>query len=144
MELIQIKDDWNIGHCADDPVRGHLPLAYRISNGREVYALQNEDSIVQAVICVAYTTEVPTNEQELTEFSTPDGDIAIFYTVWSYAKGAGRDMVLRAADHIKNNKNVKRYVTLSPKTEMAMNFHLRNGAEWVSENTESNNFEYTL
>ena len=37
-----------------------------------------------------------------------------------------------------------RYVTLSPKTEMARKFHLRNGATLLKENEFTFNFEYRL
>ena len=45
---------------------------------------------------------------------------------------------------MKDKKNVNRLVTLSPKTEMAKRFHEKNGAELVSENEESYNFEYKI
>ena len=58
-------------------------------------------------------------------------------------KGAGREIIFNIVDYLKEHKpNVKRYVTLSPKTEMAKKFHLRNGAEWIGENETTNNFEY--
>ena len=69
--------------------------------------------------------------------------IAVFYTVWSYEKGAGREIVFKTVDWIKENKpHILRFVTLSPKTKMAERFHLRNGAVLLAENKESNNFEY--
>ena len=41
-------------------------------------------------------------------------DIAVFYTVWSYAKGARRKMVLETAEYLKKERGIKRFVTLSP------------------------------
>ena len=41
-----------------------------------------------------------------------------------------------------SQKSVTRYVTLSPKTEMATKFHLDNGAILLSENELTLNFEY--
>ena len=38
--------------------------------------------------------------------------------------------------------NITRFVTLSPKTEMAEKFHLRNGAVVFRENEETINYEY--
>ena len=35
-------------------------------------------------------------------------------------------------------------ITLSPLTEMARTFHLRNGAEEIRVNEETQNFEYTI
>lgn len=144
LELVQIRDDWRLGHCTDDPVRPHLPLAWRVSKGREVYGLEDENSVLQAVICVAYCTDVPLTEAELDRASTPEGSTAVFYTVWSYAKGAGREMVLRAADHIHKTRGCSRYVTLSPLTEMAEKFHIRNGARLLTRGDTCQNFEYTL
>jgi len=106
-----------------------------------VYGLYNRDN-VRAVICVAYTDEVPTCERDLGWVGT---DVAVFYTVWSYDRGAGRDIVFAVADHIKKtNPYVKRYVTLSPLTEMAEKFHLRNGAKFINKHTDCQNFEYEV
>lgn len=128
---------------ADDPVRPHIPAEWRTTGGREVYGLFEDESaeILRAVICVAYTNEVPTTESEMDDRGT---DVAVFYTVWSYDRGAGRDIVLSVAEHIKNTTFVKRYVTLSPLTEMAERFHLRNGAELIGKYDECQNFEYTV
>tara|TARA_B100001287_G_scaffold241229_1_gene216069 strand:+ start:1553 stop:1993 length:441 start_codon:yes stop_codon:yes gene_type:complete len=142
--------DWKLGHCKDDPVRPHLPLAWRAQKGREVWGLEREDGAIDAVICVAYTNEVPITEHELDVYSQAacqdgeHGNIAVFYTVWSYARGAGRTMVLEAAREIKRSRPVRRFVTLSPLTEMAERFHLRNGARLVARGTECQNFEYDL
>ena len=45
-------------------------------------------------------------------------------------------------DLLKGQHSNNRYVTMSPKTEMAMKFHLSNGAVLLRENEETNNFEY--
>jgi hypothetical protein len=69
--------------------------------------------------------------------------VAVFYTVWSYAKGSGREIIFSAADHIKQtHPTVKRYVTLSPLTDMAERFHLRNGATLIGRYDTAQNFEY--
>ena len=125
----------------DDPVRPHLAADWRMRSGREVYALK-EDGETTAVICVAYMDEVPTCEQDM---KWPGIDVAVFYTVWSYKKGAGRKIVLDTANHIKKtHSNVKRFVTLSPLTEMAERFHLRNGATLLAKHPYAQNFEYKI
>ncbi len=125
----------------DDPVRPHLAADWRMRSGREVYALKDNDEIT-AVICVAYMDEVPTCEQDM---KWPGIDVAVFYTVWSYKKGAGRKIVLDTANHIKKtHSNVKRFVTLSPLTEMAERFHLRNGATLLAKHKYAQNFEYKI
>ena len=133
---------------ADDPVRPHISSHTRTECGSEVYGLYQDESaeILRAVICVAYTNEVPTNEYELALYSQAAsqeglrGNIAIFYTVWSYDRGAGRDIIMAVANEI----HAIRYVTLSPLTEMAERFHLRNGAKLIGRYKDCQNFEYTL
>jgi len=143
---------------AKDPVRPHIPAEWRIMCGREVYSLY-EDQYAQyappleeekrAVICVGYTNEVPITEEELDAFSKEAwkegqdfGNTAVFYTVWSYSKGAGREIIIEAAKHIKETKGCTRFVTLSPLTQMAERFHLRNGAILLNKGNECQNFEY--
>ena len=137
----------------DDPVRPHLNGKFRCTKGREVYALYEDQFAEQApvlhegplaVICVAYTNEVPITEQELEQYSDPNGNIAVFYTVWSYNRGAGRQIVLDVASYLKRERSVTRWVTLSPLTEMAERFHLRNGATLLARGAECQNFEYIV
>jgi len=46
-------------------------------------------------------------------------------------------------DYFKAEKPwLKRFVTLSPKTEMAHNFHIKNGAFVFRKNRQSVNYEY--
>ena len=126
-------------HLRHDPVRPHIKAEWRTSYGREVYVLDNKGNI-EAVLCVAYTDDVPTNEKDM---SIPGLDVAVFYTVWSYNKGAGREIVFQVLDHIKANKPmVERYVTLSPLTEVATRFHQRNGALNIGIHKDCQNFEY--
>ena len=144
-----VRTDYYLNFIKDDPVRPHLPTFWRVDPNREVYVLEDDETNeVQAVICVAYCNEVPTDEGELEKFSTPAttddpiGNIAVFYTVWSYKPGAGRKLVLGTAQLIRDTMQVTRFVTLSPQTEMARQFHLRNGAVVLQVNTTSVNYEY--
>ena len=41
-------------------------------------------------------------------------------------------------------KKMERIITLSPLTDMARNFHLRNGAKELSVNEKTQNFEYKI
>jgi len=146
LDLRQVQDI-----VSDDPVRPHITAKWRVSGAREVYALYEDQYAEQApvdfegpraIICVAYTDEVPTCERDLGWTGTR---VAVFYTVWSYDKGAGRDIVFATAEHIKKeNIDVQRYVTLSPLTEMAERFHLRNGATFLDKHTDCQNFEYRV
>tara|TARA_B100000424_G_C22887690_1_gene472240 strand:- start:236 stop:682 length:447 start_codon:yes stop_codon:yes gene_type:complete len=131
---------------ADDPVRPELDFDFRVGPNKDFFIYMNEfTGGVASAICVSYNDFVPKTVTELKYY--PDNldppSVAVFYTVWSYEKGAGREIVFKTAEHIRQEKEyVHRFVTLSPKTRMAERFHLRNGAILLSENEESNNFEY--
>lgn len=119
----------------DDPVRGHLSPEFRTTGNKMSFALDED----RAVVCVAFTDRVATTVEELNR----TGDkVAMFYTVWSYDKGAGRQILEETCAWIKENSRVERFVTLSPQTNMAYRFHTRNGAELISVNDESINYEY--
>ena len=141
-------DDWKLGYCKDDPVRPHLSLSWRVQSGREVYGLESNKGDIEAVICVGYTNDIPITEHELDYYSQSacqdgqHGNVAVFYTVWSYAKGAGRRMVLETAEYLKKERGIKRFVTLSPLTDMATRFHTRNGAKLIRKSHAAQNFEY--
>ena len=147
--LKNVKTDYYLNFVKDDPVRPHLPTFWRVQPNREVYVLEDDETNeLQAMICVAYTNEVPKDEGELEQFSTPSssddrlGNIAVFYTVWSYKPGSGREIVLGLAKLIKDTLPVTRFVTMSPMTEMARRFHLKNGASVLQVNSTSVNYEY--
>ena len=53
-------------------------------------------------------------------------------------------MLVEAVKGIQRDyPSVTRFVTLSPKTEVARRFHLRNGAIVFRENLDTINYEYT-
>lgn len=139
-KLRQISQDWQFELFKDDPVRAHIPHLFRIIENRKSFVLLGDDGDTpRAVICTAFTNDVARTEQDL----TIAGNTAIFYTVWSYDKGAGRDIVFAVVDWIKRNMpEVDRFVTLSPTTEMARRFHLSNGAVELQHNGDTVNFEY--
>ena len=45
---------------------------------------------------------------------------------------------------VKESNNLNRLVTLSPLTDMARNFHLKNGAKELQVNEKTQNFEYDI
>lgn len=127
---------------ADDPVRNHIPFEVRMQPNRDNFVLLDDDENPRAVVCVAYTTDVATTEQEL---HNAGNKVAMFYTVWSYDRGAGRDIIFAAVEEIKlAQPSIKRFVTLSPPTDMARRFHLKNGAIELKVNSDTVNYEYTL
>jgi ectoine hydroxylase-related dioxygenase (phytanoyl-CoA dioxygenase family) len=146
LKLISSSDSWHL--FKDDPVRPHLSALFRTAPGREAFVLEDElTGKPRAVICVAYTNQVPQDERELDYFSQAahqedeQGSIAVFYTVWSYDRGAGREIVFAAQDHTQA-RGCSRWVTLSPLTEMAERFHIKNGAVLHSRHSTCQNFEY--
>jgi len=121
----------------DDPVRPHIDKLDKA--GKQVYVLDD----LSAVICTCLCNDVPTTEKQLEDLRNDLGNILVAYTVWSNKKGAGRDIVNQLLD-VAKEKNIKRLVTLSPLTEMAERFHVRNGAKLVSKSDTCQNFEYEL
>jgi len=127
-------------YIKDDPVRPDIPADFRVSNNRFVSALVSETP--KAMVCVSLHNFVPSEIQEL-ELTTRDADTAIFYTIWSYAPGAGAELLRETVAGIREQfPQIKNFVTLSPKTELARRFHLKNGARVMRENADTVNYEY--
>ena len=121
----------------DDPVRPNIDPQWRITPPREVYAIDNI-----AGLCVAFTNSIPISEMDLVG-RIHTGNIAVFYTIWSKEKGMGRKILFDVLDLMKERTNkYSKYITLSPKTEMAKRFHFSNGATLLQENHNAYNFEY--
>ena len=125
----------------DDPVRPEIPTDYRVTEGRLVAALSDQDQ-PRAMVCVSFHDFVPASVQDLDNV-TLQPTTAVFYTIWSYKPGAGRELLMQAVPNIKQQfPTIERFVTLSPKTETAKRFHLRNGATIFRENSDTVNYEY--
>ena len=141
LQIIKDLSNTLLEYIKDDPVRPNLSVEFRVSNGRMVLALVEEEKPT-AMVCVSLHDFIPMSVEDL-ESTTPEPTAAIFYTIWSYKAGRGRDLLLEAAREIQRTcPSVTRFVTLSPKTEMARRFHLKNGATVFRENTETINYEY--
>ena len=149
-ELIELKEC----DISKDPVRPELDNDFRTSYGRKIYGVKYKDEI-HAVMCFAFTNKIPKTVKELdllskdaflqsAQRSQKIGKIAIAYTVWSTKKGGGKLIVKEVFKVIKKSNHLNRLVTLSPLTEMARNFHLRNGAEELQVNETTQNFEYKI
>lgn len=139
----------------EDPVRPELNLAFRQAYGRKIYGLKDEQGDIAAIMCFAFTNEVPKTVEEMDIMSKDaamqaihragvQGNIAIAYTVWAKKKGGGRHMVNEVYKMIKKSNHLNRLVTLSPLTDMARNFHLKNGAKELQVNDTTQNFEYDI
>lgn len=143
MELYHLKDltDPLVRIIKDDPVRPHIPLEQRINEAAEVLILMAGEEILAAT-CLQWLSDIPADEQDLVSMGK-DKHTAVFYTIWSYSPGAGQALIKQAAEWILGEfKDVKNIVTLSPQTEMARKFHLKNGAKIHRENLTSVNYEY--
>ena len=138
----------------EDPVRPELNNDFRTSFGRKIYGVKFKNEI-HAVMCFAFTNKVPKDVVQLDKFSHDAflqstqrgqnvGQIAIAYTVWSKKKDGGKLIVKEVFKKIKKSNHLNRLVTLSPLTEMATKFHLRNGAKLLQVNESTQNFEYTV
>lgn len=144
LQRIQSIDPWIEEIIKDDPVRPEIPIDHRINEEAEIYALWR-DTELGAVTCVAYTDGIPASVEEMYSLCSPFMDTVVFYTIWSYAPGAGRELIVSASESILNEyPTIKNIVTLSPKTEMAERFHLKNGAWRYRENEETINYAYKL
>ena len=139
LKIITNLNDPLIDLVKDDPVRPSIPTAARVHDHAEILVLVEDDQPT-AVVCVAYLAEVPRTESELGKTGS---SVAAFYTIWSYAPGAGRRLIRAARIHIAQNRPaIERYVTLSPKTEMARKFHISNGATVLADNETTVNYQY--
>lgn len=141
--MITSTNDPLIQYIKDDPVRSEIPVEFRLSINKFILALtENTDPL--SIVCVSLHDCVPTSVQELSKLSL-NPHIAVLYTIWSYRSGAGSLLLKEALTYFSENMSyVKRCVTLSPKTEMAKKFHLKNGAYILQENKDTVNFEYQL
>jgi hypothetical protein len=91
---------------------------------------------------VKFLTSIPAAVDDLVD-SVESATTAVFYTIWSYVAGAGRELIVEAQQSIAAEMpNVQTFVTLSPKTEMARRFHLKNGAGVYRENSDTINYIY--
>ena len=149
-ELVELKKC----NTKEDPVRPELDNVFRRSYGRKIYGVKYKREIY-AVMCFAYTNEIPKNVEELDKFSHDAflqsaqrdqnvGQIAIAYTVWSKKKGGGKLIVKEVFKKIKKSNHLNRLITLSPLTEMATKFHTKNGAKLLRINETTQNFEYKV
>lgn len=127
----------------DDPVRPELPADFRVNQNSRIFVLKDDQTDQPlAVTCVKFLETIPESVEDLTT-AVVNTNTAVFYTIWSYAAGAGRTLIEQAQQQIKRDQpEVNTFVTLSPKTEMARRFHLKNGAEIYRENPETVNYLY--
>jgi hypothetical protein len=143
MELRHIRDitDPLTRLIKDDPVRPHIPLEQRINDAAEILILMAGEEVLAAT-CMQWLSTVPECEEDLISMDK-NKEVAVFYTIWSYAPGAGASLLQKASEWLKKDyENLKGIVTLSPHTPMAQRFHLKNGAKIRKTNATTVNYEY--
>jgi hypothetical protein len=128
----------------DDPVRPEIPADFRVSDGRMVAVLAEKEDDPDAMVCVSFHDFVPADIDDLKN-TTKVPTTAVFYTIWSYKAGKGQELLFRVVKGIQEQyPSVTRFVTLSPKTNLARRFHLKNGAIVFRENVDTTNYEYSI
>lgn len=143
LHIIKDLQDQLLSLIKDDPVRPELPTDFRVNENSRVFVLKDDQTEQPlAVTCVKFLNDIPASVEDLTD-TVVNTNTAVFYTIWSYAAGAGRELIQQAQAAIKQeHPEVTTYVTLSPKTEMARRFHHKNGAETYRENETTVNYLY--
>ena len=125
----------------NDPVRPEIPMTERINSNSRIYLLKDGDQ-TQAITCVKFLNSIPAAVEDMAGL-VESATTAVFYTIWSYTAGAGRALIQEAQKSIESEfPGIETYVTLSPKTEMARRFHLKNGARELRENLNTINYIY--
>lgn len=143
LEIVKGIEDPRIRLAADDPVRPEIPWEFRVGPFSEMFVLCSDLGEPEAAVCCAYRGAVPVNTLELAALPEDVPSVAVFYTIWSYKPGAGRRLIISARQWIiEHRPEIAEFVTLSPPTEMARVFHLRNGAEVFRVNSDSVNYLY--
>lgn len=144
LHVIHSLDDPWIELLKGDPVRPNIAWSKRVGEFAKVLVLLDDYRKPKSVVCISFGQQVPQVEEDL--FNPPGGNptVAVLYTIWSLIPGGGRDMIDAAVDYIKREwTSVESTVTLSPPTEMARRFHLRNGARELRVNPTTVNFTYS-
>lgn len=141
LHLITSVSDSLIEYIKDDPVRPEISREFRVAENRFIATLV-EDQQPISMVCVSLHDFIPESVGDLLKTSSCP-TIAVFYTIWSYRPGAGAKLLHECLSTIHEKySNVSVFVTLSPKTDMARKFHLKNGAVIFRENQDSINYRY--
>ena len=142
LHVIQDLQDNLLNLIKDDPVRPEIPAEQRVNANSKIFVLKDHNDQPIAVTCVKFLEIIPKTVDDLAD-TVVNTNTAVFYTIWSYAQGAGRRLIAEAQEKIRQEQpEVTTYVTLSPRTEMARRFHLKNGAEVFQENETTVNYLY--
>ena len=141
LHTITTPDDGLITLIKDDPVRPEIPASDRVNSNSRIYVWKQNNEPAAAV-CVKFLESIPAAVDDMVDL-VGSATTAVFYTIWSYTAGAGRTLIMEATKSIESEfPGIETYVTLSPKTDMARKFHLKNGARELRENSDTVNYIY--
>lgn len=141
LHLITSTNDRLIDYIKDDPVRPEIPKEFRVDRNRFIAALV-EDGTPASMVCISLHDFIPADVEDLSR-TVDNPTTAVFYTIWSYKPGSGAALLRQAVKSIyDSNPGIRTFVTLSPKTEVARRFHLKNGALVFRENNLTVNYRY--
>lgn len=141
LHLITSITDKLISFIKDDPVRPELSAEFRVQPNRFIATLI-EDERPSSMVCVSLHDFIPASVDDLSRIAELP-TTAVFYTIWSYKAGSGAMLLRESVKCIQNKySSVNTFVTLSPKTEMARRFHIKNGAIVFRENSDTINYKY--
>ena len=54
---------------SEDPVRPELSLEFRQAYGRKIYGIKDEEGDIAAIMCFAFTNDIPTSVEEMDTMS---------------------------------------------------------------------------
>jgi hypothetical protein len=141
LHLITTSQDPLLAFVSDDPVRPEISREFRVSENRFIAALV-EDQRPTSMVCISLHDFIPESVTDLIKTSSCP-TTAVFYSIWSYRPGDGAKLLRECLSAINQRySDINTFVTLSPKTEMARKFHLKNGAVIFRENQDSVNYRY--
>ena len=146
-ELLELKSC----NPEEDPIRPELDNKFRTSYGRKIYGVKYKNEIC-AIMCFGFTNEIPktVKEQDLMtkdahlQSIRRDQKVGKINCLYMVKEERWINLLLKKYSKIKKSKHLNTLITLSPLTDMARNFHLRNGAIELQVNNETQNFEYKI
>lgn len=142
--ILYINSEKIYSYLKDDPVRPLISSDLRMEKNGFVFSFMSEQLKPMCILCSSVQDNIPIEENELFQ-SKPNStlNVAVFYSVWTYIPGNAGNLIHQAKSYFtKMHDKIKRFVTLSPKTEMAKKFHLKNGASVLRINENTINYEY--
>jgi hypothetical protein len=89
---IQDLQDNLLGLIKDDPVRPEIPAEQRVNANSRIFVLKDDNDQPIAVTCVKFLEMIPKTVEDLAD-TVVNTNTAVFYTIWSYAQGAGRRLI---------------------------------------------------